>query len=72
MTLNVTMLEQTEVKVTGHRNDALVETICDIFWDCLQKHQASNADEVSLTHLLHGIQTDWEQGEITEFNTLLN
>ncbi len=53
LTLNVAILEQAEAKVTGHGNDALVETICETFWDHLQKYSAKNADEVSLTHLLH-------------------
>ncbi len=49
------MLEPAESKVTGYGNDALVETICEMFWDHLQKYPAKNADEVSLTPLIHEI-----------------
>jgi hypothetical protein len=50
LTLIVAMLEQAEAKMTGHGNDALVETICETFWDHLRKNPAKNANEVSLTH----------------------
>lgn len=68
----VAMLEQAESKVTGYGNDALVETICETFWDHLRKYPAKNADEVSLTHLIHEIRSEREQGNTTEFFYLLD
>ncbi len=47
-------------------------SVCETFWDHLRKKPAKNADEVSLTHLLHGIQNDRDQGTTTEFFFVLD
>jgi hypothetical protein len=39
LTLNVAMLEPAESKVTGHGNDALVETICETIYNYLNKYE---------------------------------
>ncbi len=41
-----------------------------LFLEYLWKHPASNADELSLTRLLHEIRSDREQHRITEFLSL--